>query len=106
MTTTTQLTADERMVECLATMHAVKMTPRVAQDLPFCGFDLSEGLLAKIATAAKRSRTIEVNVLERAELEEATDYHLMYGVGGSLHEAFDKVYQQVFVSFDEYMARK
>ena len=94
MTTTTQLTADEPMTKCLATMHAVKITPRVAQELS-CGFDLSEGLLAKIATAAKRSRTIEVNELERTELERATNFFLMYGVGGSLHEAFDKVWDQV-----------
>lgn len=94
MTTTTHLTADEKLDECLATMHAVKITPRVAQELS-CGFDLSEGLLAKVATAAKRSRTIELNELERTELERATDFHLMYGVGGSLHEAFGKVWDQV-----------
>lgn len=84
----------ERQGQCVANVHTVRLTPRVAQELS-CGFDLPEGLLAKISTAAKRSRTIEVNELERMELEKATDFHLMYGVRGSLHEAFDKVWAQV-----------
>jgi len=96
-TTTNDLTADERMTKCLATMHAVKITPRVAQELS-CGFDLSEGLLAKVATAAKRSRTIEVNVLERMELERATDTFQMCAYGaGNLTAAFEKVYEQVVI---------
>ena len=48
-------------------------------------------------------------MLERAELEKATGDVAQYAFGcgcGNLLVAFDNVYEQVLVSFNEYMASK